>query len=132
MAKTTQKKDAVKMQFLGTDKYYLNPELKEIVNIGIAMERPLLVTGEAGTGKTQLAFEIARALSLTLEEARCKSTFKGEELCYVYDTVLRLNDSRFGKGESGRDVNNIWDYFMIFVIGVLIGSITTANMIMST
>ncbi len=105
------------MQFLGTDKYYLNPELKEIVNISTAMEKPLLVTGEAGTGKTQLAFEIARALDLTLEEARCKSTFKGEELCYVYDTVLRLNDSRFGTEESGRDVNDIWDYLGFGPIG---------------
>lgn len=105
------------MQFSGTDKYYLNPELKEIVNIAMAMEKPLLVTGEAGTGKTQLAFQIARALELILEEARCKSTFKGEELCYVYDTVLRLNDSRFGTEESGRDVNNIWDYLSFGPIG---------------
>jgi MoxR-like ATPase len=105
------------MQFLGTDRYYLNPELRDIVNIAIVMEKPLLVTGEAGTGKTQLAFEIARALGLDLEEARCKSTFKGEELCYVYDTVLRLNDSRFGTRESGRDVNNIWDYLRFGPIG---------------
>ncbi len=105
------------MQFLGTDKYYLNPELQQIVNIAMAMEKPLLVTGEAGTGKTQLAFETARALDLALEEARCKSTFKGEELCYVYDTVLRLNDSRFGTGESGRDVNSIWDYLGFGPIG---------------
>jgi MoxR-like ATPase len=105
------------MQFLGTDRYYLNPELRDIVNIAIVMEKPLLVTGEAGTGKTQLAFEIARALGLDLEEARCKSTFKGEELCYVYDTVLRLNDSRFGTSESGRDVNNIWDYLRFGPIG---------------
>jgi MoxR-like ATPase len=105
------------MQFEGTDRYYLNPELREIVNIAIAMEKPLLLTGEAGTGKTQLAFEIARALGLKMEEARCKSTFKGEELCYVYDTVLRLNDSRFGSGETGRDVNNIWDYLRFGPIG---------------
>jgi MoxR-like ATPase len=104
-------------QFHGTDRYYLNPELSDIVNIAIAMEKPLLVTGEAGTGKTQLAFEIARALELQLEEARCKSTFKGEELCYVYDTVLRLNDSRFGTGDSGREVNNIWDYLRFGPIG---------------
>mgnify|MGYP001546042314 CR=1 FL=1 len=83
------------MQFLGTDQYYLNPELKEIVNISTAMEKPLLVTGEAGTGKTQLAFEIARALVFNRDEGRCKSSFNVEEVCYVFDTVLRLNDSRF-------------------------------------
>ena len=105
------------MQFEGTDRYYLNPELREIVNIAIAMGKPLLLTGEAGTGKTQLAFEIARALGLKMEEARCKSTFKGEELCYVYDTVLRLNDSRFGSGETERNVNNIWDYLRFGPIG---------------
>ncbi len=117
MRKITREKDAIAMGFFGTDKYYLNPELREIVNIAMTMEKPLLVTGEAGTGKTQLAFEITRALRMTLEEARCKSTFKGEELCYVYDTVLRLNDSRFGTGESGRDVNNIWDYLAFGPIG---------------
>lgn len=105
------------MRFAGTDRYYLNAELGEIVNIAIAMEKPLLLMGEAGTGKTQLAFEIARALGLRMEEARCKSTFKGEELCYVYDTVLRLNDSRFGSGDTGRDVNNIWDYLRFGPIG---------------
>ncbi|HOV88368.1 MAG TPA: MoxR family ATPase [Syntrophobacteraceae bacterium] len=105
------------MHFEGTDRYYLNPELREIVNIAIAMEKPLLLTGEAGTGKTQLAFEIARALDYGMEEARCKSTFKGEELCYVYDTVLRLNDSRFGSGDSGRDVNDIWSYLRFGPIG---------------
>ncbi len=105
------------MKFAGTDRYYLSPELQEIVNIAIAMEKPLLLTGEAGTGKTQLAFEISRALGLNMEEARCKSTFKGEELCYVYDTVLRLNDSRFGSGDTGRDVNNIWDYLRFGPIG---------------
>lgn len=105
------------MQFDGTERYYLSPELREIVNIAIAMEKPLLLTGEAGTGKTQLAFEISRALGLQMEEARCKSTFKGEELCYVYDTVLRLNDSRFGSGDSGRNVNDIWDYLRFGPIG---------------
>jgi len=105
------------MLFKGTERYYLSPELGEIVNIAIAMEKPLLLSGEAGTGKTQLAFEISRSLGLQMEEARCKSTFKGEELCYVYDTVLRLNDSRFGCGETGRDVNNIWDYLRFGPIG---------------
>jgi len=105
------------MKFEGTDRYYLTPELREIVNIAIAMGKPLLLTGEAGTGKTQLAFEISRALGWNMEEARCKSTFKGEELCYVYDTVLRLNDSRFGSGDTGRNVNNIWDYLRFGPIG---------------
>jgi MoxR-like ATPase len=105
------------LHFEGTERYYLNLELRDIVNMAIAMEKPLLLTGEAGTGKTQLAFEISRALGLRMEEARCKSTFKGEELCYVYDTVLRLNDSRFGCGDTGRDVNNIWDYLRFGPIG---------------
>ncbi|MGA7641903.1 MAG: MoxR family ATPase, partial [Syntrophobacteraceae bacterium] len=105
------------MQFEGTERYYLSPELGEIVNISISMEKPLLLMGEAGTGKTRLAFEIARAFGINMEEARCKSTFKGEELCYVYDTVLRLNDSRFGSGESGRNVNDIWDYLRFGPIG---------------
>ncbi len=105
------------MIFEGTDKYYLNPELKEIVNITILMEKPLLLTGEAGTGKTQLAFEIARVFGYDIEVARCKSTYKGEELCYVQDTVLRLNDSRFGSGDTGRDVSNFWDYVIWGPIG---------------
>ena len=105
------------MHFEGTDRYHLSPELREIVNLAIALKKPLLLMGEAGTGKTQLAFEVARALGLNMEEARCKSTFKGEELCYVYDTVLRLNDSRFGSGETGRNVNNIWDYLGFGPIG---------------
>jgi len=105
------------MKFEGTERYYLSPELGEIVNIAIAMEKPLLLMGEAGTGKTQLAFEIVRAFGAKMEEARCKSTFKGEELCYVYDTVLRLNDSRFGSGETGRNVNDIWDYLRFGPIG---------------
>jgi MoxR-like ATPase len=105
------------MHFEGTDRYYLNPELHEIVNLAIALQKPLLLMGEAGTGKTQLAFEVARSLGLLMEEARCKSTFKGEELCYVYDTVLRLNDSRFGSGDTGRNVNSIWDYLSFGPIG---------------
>lgn len=105
------------MEFRGTERYYLTEELGEIVNIAMAMEKPLLLTGEAGTGKTQLAFEISRALNMEMEVARCKSTFKGEELCYVYDTVLRLNDSRFGTEGTGRDVNNIWDYLRFGPIG---------------
>ena len=66
-------------QFQGTDQYYLDPELKAIVNIALTMEKPLLLTGEAGTGKTQLAMEVARSLGMDTEILRCKSTIKGEE-----------------------------------------------------
>ena len=105
------------MEFQGSDKYYLDPELGAIANIAMAMEKPLLLTGEAGTGKTQLAFEISRALGLDIEVLRCKSTIKGEESCYVQDTVLRLNDARFGTAATGRDVNNFFDYVIWGPIG---------------
>ena len=105
------------MEFSGTDKYYLDPELGAIVNMAIAMEKPLLLTGEAGTGKTQLAFEISRSLKMPTEVLRCKSTIKGEESCYVQDTVLRLNDARFGTAGTGRDVNHFFDYVIWGPIG---------------
>lgn len=104
-------------RFEGTDKYYLDPELKAIVNIALTMEKPLLLTGEAGTGKTQLALETARALGLPVEMLRCKSTIKGEEACYTQDTVLRLNDARFGTGETGRQVDRFYDYVVWGPIG---------------
>lgn len=103
--------------FEGTDQYYLDPELKAIVNIALAMEKPLLLTGEAGTGKTQLAMEVARALGMDTEILRCKSTIKGEEACYTQDTVLRLNDARFGPGASGRNVESFYDYVIWGPIG---------------
>ncbi|MBM3288601.1 MAG: MoxR family ATPase [Candidatus Hydrogenedentes bacterium] len=105
------------LHFNGTDRYYLDPELKAIVNMALAMEKPLLLTGEAGTGKTQLALEVARALGLETEILRAKSTIKGEEACYVQDTVLRLNDARFGSGETGRVVDNFFDYIIWGPIG---------------
>lgn len=103
--------------FQGTDQYYLSPELGAIVNMAIAMEKPLLLTGEPGTGKTQLAFEISRSLGMDLEVLRAKSTIRGEEACYVQDTVLRLNDARFGTEISGRDVNQFYDYVIWGPIG---------------
>lgn len=109
--------DDNKTRFQGTDRYYLDPELEAIVNIAIVMEKPLLLTGEAGTGKTQLAFEIARALDMNIEVLRAKSTIKGEEACYTQDTVLRLNDARFGSGDTGRDVQNFYDYVIWGPIG---------------
>jgi MoxR-like ATPase len=103
--------------FEGTDQYYLDPELKAIVNIALTMEKPLLLTGEAGTGKTQLAMEVARSLGMDTEILRCKSTIKGEEACYTQDTVLRLNDARFGGGNSGRNVESFYDYVIWGPIG---------------
>lgn len=105
------------LRFTGTDEYYLDPELGGIVNIALQMEKPLLITGEAGTGKTQLAFQVARSLGMPIEILRCKSTIKGEEACYTQDTVLRLNDARFGAGETGRVVDNFYDYVVWGPIG---------------
>ncbi len=103
--------------FKGTERYYLDSELGAIVNIALAMEKPLLLTGEAGTGKTQLAIEVARALKMDTEILRAKSTIKGEEACYTQDTVLRLNDARFGPGDTGRKVQNFFDYIIWGPIG---------------
>ena len=103
--------------FQGTDNYYLNPELASIVNMAMKMEKPLLLTGEPGTGKTQLAMEISRELKMPIEILRAKSTIKGEESCYVQDTVLRLNDARFGAADTGRNVNSFYDYIIWGPIG---------------
>ena len=105
------------LKFEGTERYYLDPELQSIVNIALVMEKPLLLTGEAGTGKTQLAFEVALALGLEIEVLRAKSTIKGEESSYTQDTVLRLNDARFGAGDTGREVQNFYDYVIWGPIG---------------
>ncbi len=105
------------LQFSGTDEYYLDPELGAIVNIALQMEKPLLLTGEAGTGKTQLAFQVARSLDMDIEVLRCKSTIKGEEACYSQDTVLRLNDARFGSADTGRSVEKFYDYVVWGPIG---------------
>lgn len=105
------------LRFAGTDRYYIDPEVETIVNMALRMEKPLLMTGEAGTGKTQLAFECARALGFDVEVLRCKSTIKGEEACYTQDTVLRLNDARFGSGTTGRTVDRFYDYVIWGPIG---------------
>ncbi len=106
-----------KLHFESTDEYYLDPELGAIVNIAMEMEKPLLITGEAGTGKTQLGFQVARSLGMDIEVLRCKSTIKGEEACYFQDTVLRLNDARFGTADTDRSVDNFFDYVVWGPIG---------------
>ena len=107
-------------QFIGnvnTDKirYIADPQLRNIVNVSIALARPLLVKGEPGTGKTLLAHAIAEALGKKLIVWNIKSTTEAIDGCYMYDTVQRLNDSRFGSDE--RDVNSIHDYIMYGPLG---------------
>jgi MoxR-like ATPase len=88
--------DAVFDQFQGTESYIASDELKHAVNVAVALARPLLVRGEPGTGKTLLAENLARALGLPLITWHVKSTTKAKDGLYVYDTVQRLHDSRFG------------------------------------
>jgi MoxR-like ATPase len=84
------------MRFDGTDNYIATPDLKVAVNAAITLERPLLIKGEPGTGKTVLAEEIARALNAPLLTWHIKSTTKAAQGLYEYDAVSRLRDSQLG------------------------------------
>lgn len=102
-------------KFSGASKYVLDEELAKIVNISMALEMPLLLKGEPGTGKTMLAHAISEALNMKLIVLNVKSSMKLIEALYQYDTLTRLNDSRFG--DSNRDVSNIEDYIKMGKIG---------------
>src|SRR6185295_1140294 len=105
-----------KMRFEGTAAYVADKDLMVAVNAAIALERPLLVKGEPGTGKTELARQIAAALSLDLIEWHVKSTTKAQQGLYEYDAVSRLRDSQLGDSRFN-DIRNyikrgkLWDAF---------------------
>ncbi len=104
------------MKFEGTDTYVATEDLMVAVNAAITLERPLLVKGEPGTGKTILAHEVAKALDRRLIEWHIKSTTKAQQGLYEYDAVSRLRDSQLGD-ERVHDIRNyikrgkLWDAF---------------------
>ena len=105
------------MRFEGTSAYVATDDLKVAVNAAIALERPLLVKGEPGTGKTVLAIEIAKAIDAPLIEWHIKSTTKAQQGLYEYDAVTRLRDSQLGD-ERVKDIRNyikrgkLWEAFV--------------------
>jgi MoxR-like ATPase len=100
-------------RFQGTPGYIAAGPLVDAVNCAIALERPLLLKGEPGTGKTVLARHVAEGLGMPLLTWHIKSTSKAADGLYVYDTVQRLNDSRFGSG----DVSDIRSYIKLGPVG---------------
>ena len=104
------------MKFTGTDTYISTEDLSMAVNASIALERPLLIKGEPGTGKTMLAIEVAQSLKMPLIEWHIKSTTKARQGLYEYDAVTRLRDSQLGD-ERVKDIANyiekgkLWDAF---------------------
>lgn len=104
------------MKFEGTDRYVATDDLRMAVNASVALERPLLIKGEPGTGKTLLAEEVASALGLRLIQWHVKSTTKAHQGLYEYDAVSRLRDSQLGE-ERVHDIRNyirkgkLWEAF---------------------
>ncbi len=100
-------------RFSGARQYIADPELTAAVNAAVTLERPLLVKGEPGTGKTRLAEAVAESMSLPLLGWHIKSTTKAVDGLYTYDVVQRLNDARFGDG----DVQDIRRYIRMGPMG---------------
>ncbi|HEV3492714.1 MAG TPA: MoxR family ATPase [Reyranella sp.] len=104
------------MKFTGTDSYVASDDLRVAVNAAIALQRPLLIKGEPGTGKTVLAHEVAKAIGAPLIEWHIKSTTKAQQGLYEYDAVSRLRDSQLGD-ERVKDIKHyikrgkLWDAF---------------------
>ena len=105
------------MKFTGTDNYVATDDLMTAVNAAITLERPLLIKGEPGTGKTLLAMEVAGALDMPFYEWHIKSTTKASHGLYEYDAVSRLRDSQLGD-DRVQDINNyikrgmLWEAFV--------------------
>jgi MoxR-like ATPase len=112
-------------RFTGTDRYVATPDLMMAVNAAVTLARPLLIKGEPGTGKTQLAEEIARSLARPLYEWHIKSTSKAQHGLYEYDAVSRLRDSQLGD-QKVHDIGNyivkgrLWEAFESEVQPVLL------------
>src|SRR6201994_4647045 len=112
-------------RFAGTDRYIATEDLMMAVNAAITLARPLLIKGEPGTGKTQLAQEIARSLGRPLYEWHIKSTSKAQQGLYEYDAVSRLRDSQLGDAKV-HDIRNyivkgrLWEAFDCDVQPVLL------------
>ncbi len=104
------------MKFQGTDTYVASEDLMMAVNAAVTLERPLLIKGEPGTGKTMLAVEVAQALGRPLVQWHVKSTSKAQQGLYEYDAVSRLRDSQLGDGKV-HDIGNyivrgpLWEAF---------------------
>jgi MoxR-like ATPase len=104
------------MKFTGTDSYVASDDLRVAVNASISLQRPLLIKGEPGTGKTVLAHEVAKALNAPIIEWHIKSTTKAQQGLYEYDAVSRLRDSQLGD-ERVKDIGNyikrgkMWEAF---------------------
>ena len=100
------------MKFQGSESYVATQDLKLAVNAAITLQRPLLVKGEPGTGKTMLAEEVARELGLPLLQWHVKSTTKAQQGLYEYDAVSRLRDSQLGDADSSERVKDIRNYIV--------------------
>ena len=113
------------MKFTGTDTYVATEDLMVAVNAAIRLERPLLVKGEPGTGKTMLAEEISRALKRNILRWHIKSTTKAQQGLYEYDAVARLRDGQLGE-ERAKEISNyisrgmLWDAFERDIAPVLL------------
>jgi MoxR-like ATPase len=116
LSSTDRPHDRPDARFTGTDRYVATEDLSTAVNAAVTLGRPILIKGEPGTGKTQLAEEVARSLNLPLLQWHIKSTTKAQQGLYEYDAVARLRDSQLGD-ERVHDISNyivrgpLWEAF---------------------